>query len=264
MKTIIVDDEKCAIEVFKYESRKIGEVELVGEFDDGQEALDFIDENEVELAVLDVNMSGMDGILLGSEIQNRVPGIMLIYITSSEQYAMDAIKLHAAAYLIKPFSEKELRYAIESARLLSKRNRKRIVARTFGHFDLFVDDKPIMFKSAKAKELLAMMIDRQGGTVTTDQIIGTLWEDRPNDYSTQNLCSKICKTLEKELSENGVDDILISSRGVRRLDTDKFDCDLYQMLDGDLKAADRFIGEYMVDYSWAESRMALLDKYISA
>ncbi len=57
------------------------------------------------------------------------------------------------------------------------------MARTFGYFDLFVDERPVMFKSAKAKELLAVLVDRQGGTVTTDQIIGTLWEDRPNDVS---------------------------------------------------------------------------------
>ena len=119
-----------------------------------------------------------------------------------------------------------------------------------------------MFKSGKAKELLAMLVDRQGGTVTTDQIIGTLWEDRPNDVSTQNLCCKICKTLQKELDDNGIGDLLITARGVRSLDISKFDCDLYKMLDGNKHVADRYIGEYMMEYSWAENRAALLDRYL--
>lgn len=263
MKTIIVDDEESAVKVFLNEADKIPELEIAATFRNGIDALRYIEKNDIDLAVLDVNLDDTDGILLGNKIRNYIPDIMLIYITGYEDYAMDAIRLHAAAYLIKPYSTEELSYAVESARLLSKRKNKRIFARTFGHFDLFIDDKPIMFKSAKAKELLALLIDRQGGTVTTDQIIGTLWENRPNDVSTQNLCSKVGKTLEKELKYHGAEEILVSSRGVRRVDTDKFDCDLYNLFDGSKNAADSYIGEYMVEYSWAESRMALLEKYIN-
>lgn len=262
MRTIIVDDEECAVKVFLHEASKIPELEVVAIFHSGKEALAYIEDNKVELAILDVNLNDIDGIMLGNEFKKRIQEVMLIYITGFEKYAMDAIKLHAAAYITKPYSSEELSYAVESARLLSRRKKKRIYARTFGHFDLFVDDKPIMFKSAKAKELLALLIDRKGGTVTTEQIICTLWEDRPNDVSTQNLCSKVGKTLERELKGYGVSEILVSSRGVRRVDTDKFECDLYHFLEGDKKNDEYFIGEYMLDYSWAEGRMALLEKYI--
>ena len=114
----------------------------------------------------------------------------------------------------------------------------------------------------KAKELLALLVDRRGGTVTTDQIIGTLWEERPNDQYTQNLCSKIGKTLEKELKENNIEHILVSARGIKRVNTSEFRCDFYDLVDGDEKAAEKFFGEYMLEYSWAEERMALLSKYI--
>ena len=155
-----------------------------------------------------------------------------------------------------------MRYAIESAMLLSKRNSPRLFARTFGHFDFFVNGKPIMFKSNKAKELMALLIDRQGGTVTTDQIIATLWEDRPNDEATQNLCSKIVKTLQDELEKAGVRDLIISSRGVKRIDTEKFDCDLYELLAGNEATAKIFLGEYLSEYSWAEARCsALISRY---
>lgn len=127
---------------------------------------------------------------------------------------------------------------------------------------IVVDDEPIMFKSHKAKELLALLVDRRGGTVTTDQIIGTLWEERPNDQYTQNLCSKIGKTLEKELKENNIEHILVSARGIKRVNTSEFRCDFYDLVDGDEKAAEKFFGEYMLEYSWAEERMALLSKYI--
>lgn len=263
MKTIIVDDEKAAVEIFKYEAKQIDEIDIEGVFYNGNDALEYDGIRDIDLAVLDIGLDkDMDGLELGSRIKDKNSNIMLIFITGDEKYAMEAIKCDAAGYIIKPYSVESLRYAVESARLLSKRNKKRIVARTFGYFDLFVDEKPVMFKSAKAKELLAILVDRQGGTVTTDQIIGTLWEDRPNDVSTQNLCCKICKTLQKELDDNGIGDMLITARGVRSIDTSKFECDLYKLLNGNKNVADRYIGEYMMEYSWAEDRAALLDRYL--
>ncbi|MCX4326218.1 MAG: response regulator [Lachnospiraceae bacterium] len=263
MKTIIVDDEKAAVEVFKYEAEEIEDIDIEGVFYNWNDALEYGGIRNIDLAFLDIELGGgMNGLELASRIRDKNPDIMFIFITGDESYAMEAIKHDAAGYIVKPYSSESLRYAVETARLLSKRNKKRIVARTFGYFDLFIDERPVMFKSGKAKELLAMLVDRQGGTVTTDQIIGTLWEDRPNDVSTQNLCCKICKTLQKELDDNGIGDLLITARGVRSLDISKFDCDLYKMLDGNKHVADRYIGEYMMEYSWAENRAALLDRYL--
>lgn len=50
---------------------------------------------------------------------------------------------------------------------LTKMEGKRIVIRTFGYFDIFVDGETIPFSCKKAKELLALLVDRRGGFVTT-------------------------------------------------------------------------------------------------
>lgn len=262
MRTIVMNAEKEAIQEFLFEAQGIQELEIQETFQNASEALDYVDSNLVELAILDVHMAEMDGILLGYELRKRNPEILLIYITGDERYAMEAIRLHVAAYITKPYSKEDLQYAVETARLLSRRRRKRIFARTFGYFDVFVDGKPIMFKSAKAKELLAFLIDRRGGIVTTDQMISALWEDRPNDEATQNLCSKLVKTLQKELKAYGADDMLVVARGNRRVDTELFECDLYDMLDGSKKVREQYMGEYLLDYSWSENRNALLDRYL--
>ncbi len=158
--------------------------------------------------------------------------------------------------------KEEFKFIEMAVKLAEKKNEQRIFARTFGNFDLFVDGRAIMFKSAKAKELLAFLVDRQGGTVSTGQIIATLWEDRPNDEATQNLCSKTAKTLQEELNQHGIGDLLIQSRGVKRVDINMFDCDLYQLLNGEEKAAQKYLGEYMSEYAWAEERAAALQKYL--
>ena len=155
MKTIVVDDEKIALMTFMEEAKNIPELEVEGLFENAEEAVEYVKENKIDIAILDIEMQGIDGINLGNIFRRLNPKIMLIYITGYEKYAYEAIKLHAAAYLVKPFSSAQLEYAVETARLLSKRGKKKIFVRTFGHFDVFVDDEPIMFKSHKAKELLA-------------------------------------------------------------------------------------------------------------
>ena len=59
---------------------------------------------------------------------------------------------------------------------LTKMEGKRIVIRTFGYFDIFVDGETIPFSCKKAKELLALLVDRRGGFVTTGDAISYLWE----------------------------------------------------------------------------------------
>lgn len=262
MKTILVNHDAAASQAFLREAKNIQDLEIEGSFQSASEALEYAEAHQIELAVLDLHIEEMSGILLASELRKRNPEILLIYIAEDERYAKEALQLRVAAYIVKPYSKEDLQYAVETARLLSRRRRKRIFARTFGYFDVFVDGKPIMFKSAKAKELLAFLIDRRGGIVTTDQMINALWEDRPNDELTQNLCSKLVKTLKKELKAYEADDILVVTRGSRRVDTELFECDLYDMLDGSSKVREQYIGEYMLDYSWSEGRNALLDRYL--
>lgn len=260
MKTIIVDNDEISREISLFFADTIDVLEIVGAFSNPNDAIEYMKNHPVDLAILDVQMPEMDGIELGHKLRALYPELMLIYTTAEETYAMDALRLKVAAYLMKPLSREEVLYAIESAKLLAKRKQKRIFARTFGYFDLFVDGKVVLFKSAKAKELLAFLIDRRGGTVTTEQIINVLWEDRPNDDATQNLCSKIVKTLKKELDEYKIGDILIQKRGVRSIDTEQIDCDMYDLMEGSIEAKEHFFGDYMLEYSWAERRVTTLWK----
>lgn len=262
MKAIVVDDEPMARALFCYEAKQHRNVEIMKEFSNGADAIQYVKCHQIDLAVLDIFMPGMNGIDLAAELKQILPNLVVIYLTGYEEYAMDALRLRAAAYILKPYTSEEIHYALETAALLTKRGRKRIFARTFGHFDIFVEGKPILFKSAKAKEMLALLIDRRGGTVTTEQMISMLWEERPNDEGTQNLCSKTFKTLLSELKEYEAEDIIISRRGVRSIDTEKIDCDYYELMSDTCISKSYYCGEYMSDYSWGEERIPFLNQYL--
>lgn len=128
----------------------------------------------------------------------------------------------------------------------------RVRIRTFGYFDVFVDGRPVMFRNGKAKELLALLVDRRGGFVSSEEAVSFLWEDEPASQVVLSRYRKVSLRLKNLLEEYGIAYILESVNGKRRLVAEYVECDLYQYLSDDKKYAGLFGGSYLTNYSWAE------------
>ena len=135
----------------------------------------------------------------------------------------------------------------------------KVYARTFGTFDLFIDEKPLHFTSDKAKELLAILVDRNGGTLSAPEAISILWEDEPAGEKQLSRYRKLAQRLKEALQQAGIDDILVTSNGVRSLDISKISCDYYEFLNGNPQYIPMFQGMYMTNYTWAEEKVAFLN-----
>lgn len=108
MQCIVVDDEFPSREELKYFLGRYEEIEVAGEFDDPLKALEFLQENTVDVVFLDINMPNLNGMALGkiiSKFQN-VPKI--VFITAYDSYAVDAFGIHAFDYIMKPYSEERI------------------------------------------------------------------------------------------------------------------------------------------------------------
>ncbi len=133
-----------------------------------------------------------------------------------------------------------------------------VSVRTFGYFDVFVGDTPIVFRNKKAKELLALLVDRKGGYVTSEEAIGFLWEDEPVNPLTLSRYRKVALRLKGTLEEYGVSHIIEAIDGKRRIVMDRVQCDLYQYLSGKEEHAQLFKGSYLTNYSWGERTLGEL------
>jgi hypothetical protein len=140
-------------------------------------------------------------------------------------------------------------------------SKKRIFARTFGHFDLFVDGSPVNFSNSKEKELMALLIDRNGGTLTAADAISLLWEDEAATDRISGKYRKLAMGLKNTLTRYGIEYILINNHGTRSLDKSAIKCDYYELLSGNEKYKEAFHNAYMTDYSWAEETLATLWDY---
>lgn len=151
----------------------------------------------------------------------------------------------------------------DTANLLdSTASARTIHVRTFGTFDVFVDGVPLCFTNSKAKELLAILIDRRGGTLTSDEAISLLWENEPAGDKQYARYRKLASRLKEFLDSAGCGDILITGSGIRSIDTSKIICDYYLALEGDENAVKQYQGDYMSNYSWAEERTATLNRLL--
>lgn len=135
---------------------------------------------------------------------------------------------------------------------------RKVVIRTFGYFDVFVDGHPIAFRNKKSKELLALLVDRRGGFVSSEEAIGFLWEDEPVNAVTLSRYRKVALRLKNILEEYGITDIVESVDGKRRIVTDRVSCDLYDYMTGAAEFSSLFKGSYLSNYSWAETTLGEL------
>lgn len=130
--------------------------------------------------------------------------------------------------------------------------------RTFGYFDVFVEGRPIAFRSQKSKELFALLVDRRGGFVSSEEAISFLWEDEPVSSITLARYRKVALRLKNILAEYGISDVVESVDGKRRIVPELVRCDLYDYLSGREEHAQLFKGSYLSNYSWGETTLAEL------
>lgn len=259
MRMICVDDEPLAVEYTLSQCTLLPEIDDVKGFTEAQSALDWLRTHPTDLALLDINMPEIDGITLAARIKEMYPKIAIVFLTAYKEYAFDAYSVHPSGYLLKPVSQEKLAEEVRLACGEKCRSfQEHIWIKTFGTFDVFVDNRPVSFKLAKSKEILAYLVDKQGSGVTRSEICAAIWEDSLYDRRMQKQLDVYIRSLRETLQEYGISEIMEMEKGVLRTKPETFVCDAYLFYSGDSDAINAFRGEYMSSYSWASMTEAIL------
>jgi DNA-binding LytR/AlgR family response regulator len=129
LRTLIVDDEPIARQILREELGGFHNVAVVGEAENGEDALRKIGQLAPDLVILDLEMPGLGGF----DVIDRLPlGALpiVIIVTAYDEHAIRAFEAGALDYLLKPISRERLEKALERARRL--RGRPREVAESLG------------------------------------------------------------------------------------------------------------------------------------
>jgi two-component system, LytTR family, response regulator len=115
LKVILADDEAPARQFIRRLLSKHDDLVIIGEAEDGEEALKLIDETAADILILDVQMPRLDGLSLMKHLP--VSGrLATIFLTAGRQHAVEAFDLKAVDYLLKPVDPLRLADALDRAR----------------------------------------------------------------------------------------------------------------------------------------------------
>lgn len=259
MKVIIVDDEKIILEGIEKNILKVYPEFDINSFIDANEAIEFVNNNSCDVALLDIQMPEITGLELAQKLKKIKNNINIIFITGYSQYAVNAFTLNASGYIMKPPRKSDIINVFENLRYPIKEKDKLFV-QCFGNFEVFYNGAPVHFRRRKAKELFAYLVNKNGATCNINELCAVLWENSTNLEADKVYLRTLIAELNKVLISCNAGDVFIRNKQNYGVDKTKFECDFYKYLTNDTKSVNLYMGEYMNQYSWAELTHAYLEK----
>lgn len=281
IRAIILDDEQPSVDKLETLLKESGMAEVKGKFTSPLKALEFLKTNKIDTIFLDIEMPDMDGIELSNRIIDLQEKVAVVFVTAYNQYAVEAFRLNALDYLMKPVTTDRLKETLD--RIIEERNLPmypvELRVQCFGKFKVSTVSGEVKFRTEKAEELLAFLIDQRGSVVSRSKIIDCLWEEYEGDRALIHFNTTL-HYVKKALVLHGIQIPIEYDRGSYRFDISGLECDYCRFHEVTAtpvninetnvleyeEAARLYTGDYLSDkeFMWVErSRQMLKDQFIS-
>lgn len=205
LRAIIVDDEELARQGLELRLQKFPEVEVLRSCASAKDAIAAISEMEPDIVFLDIQMPGMTGFEMISEIQADILPLV-VFITAYDAFALDAFKVHAIDYLLKPVEEARLAEAI--AKAITQKSRQSVSDEKEKLMTLLVSltgksPQAIgeLLNDDSASEHADRLAIKDGSSITFVPVRDIDWVDAAGDYMCVHAKGEthIMRTTMKEL-----------------------------------------------------------------
>lgn len=113
LRAFIVDDEPLARDELKYLLLRSKQVEIVGEADCKEDALEQIRALRPDVVFLDIELAEDNGLELAKQLLPLNPTPVIVFATAYDEYALRSFELDAVDYILKPFNEKRIQQTLE-------------------------------------------------------------------------------------------------------------------------------------------------------
>ena len=250
MNLLLIDDEPLLLRKLERAVAEAVPGAKIHSFVNAKAGFEYAKTEKVDVAFLDIQMRGVDGLKLAKELVALHSDTNIVFCTGYVEYALDAYSAYASDYLVKPISPGAIQKAMKQLRHPVEEH-KRVRFQCFGNFEAFCDDEPICFGLSRTKELLAYLVDRNGAECRAGECDAVLFEEDSNNY----YYHKLRGDLIKKFSELGIMDCLRVTRGGLAINRDAVDCDYFDYKDGKIQEKPT---EYMTQYSFGEFTLPTL------
>lgn len=259
MKIIIIDDEIETLSTFL--NKLVNQVEIDYKFfkDSPEDSIKYVADNQIDGVFLDIKMPSINGVDLAKKLVKVCPSLIIVFITGyafNEKSLEKELGNNILGFCYKPFNQELLTSYINQ---MAERSLSRSVEiKTFGPFDLYVNEKLVIFNSSKAKELLALLVAYNGSTLTMNDAISHLWPNKELNLGKQLYRDAVWR-LRKTLSEVYASGIVAFQRAQIAIKKDpRIICDYWASIDTKEKGA--YQGTFLPSYPWSDVFKSELDK----
>ncbi len=270
MNIAVIDDDAAARYIAEKMLSKIPEVRTVKTFSNSRDAEEYILSNSVDVILVDIVIQEENGIQVAKRFRSLYPEMIIIFMTSHPEYALEAFDLYALDYMVKPLSAERLHVTLERAKAYihsSMSSQATLFVYALGGCNVKDSSgKLLKFYSSKSEELFFYLLYHQGKIVSKWKIIDDVFPDLASINAEGYLTTTVYK-LRKALKSNKGEDIVIQSNGGYFIDSSRIYVDYADMqsrisgidhwgkdfLQDGLEAEQLFQGELYgdKDYSWS-------------
>jgi len=260
MNILAVDYDINALEALTSIIRKLENESNVSHFSSCKEAISYSENNLIDVAFLETDFSDYPGISLAEKLKTINGGMNIIFVTDKTDYMKEAFDLYASGYIVKPISKNNILSSLDNLRYKNIQT-KYLKVKTFGCFEVYKNNKPIIFHRSKAKELFAYLVTKNGTTCTINElIVNLLSEDIYVKKNSAVYMRKIISSLRNSLQSIGAEEMIYKKYNSIALNTEKIDCDFYRLLNGEISAINTFSHNFLPEYPWSEE----INEYLSS
>lgn len=257
MRIIVIDDEIAALNTFLLNIVDKIDFEYVMFNNNPLASIDYVKNNQVDAAFLDINMPLINGVELAKKLIEINHSIGIIFIsgyTYNEKEIKKQLGNNQIGFCYKPYASEVLNSMLFKVKQRLDQSRK-IFINTFGIFNVFIDDYAMKFSSSSAKELLALLIDKKGGFLTMESIITAMWPDKDVEKSKRLYRDAVYK-LRKDLTFYNLNIVDFCRAKLRIISNIDIRCDYWDYL------KDKCIpygGIYLPSYDWSVETQEFLN-----
>ena len=275
IRAILMDDEPLALLNMERKLNEFDSIEVVNTFSNATELLNERHSLDCQVAFLDVEMPGMNGLEIAKLLQTWNTNIHIVFVTAYRDYAVQAFDLQSIDYLLKPISKARLaktidriteRIQLETRHLPTTHpTALSLKVHCFGEFTVYHHNKVVHWRTVKTKELFAFLFSNLNMQVHRDTILNTIWAETEYQKARVQLHTTI-SYLRTTLNSLGYANALTYANESYILQLEDLQCDVFELeqllqnikVHGELniEKAESFTqdyrGNYMenMDYPW--------------
>lgn len=192
MRTVIIEDEVYILEMMKHLINNNSKYQLVGTFLDSSTALEEVPALNPDVLFVDIEMPKINGLELAAKLKTEHNQI--VFTTAYSQYAVEAFRVQASDYLLKPVTKKAIERITERLEKTKRQmtssfdSGEHIHVQCLGSFKTINNTgKIVKWPTQKTEEMFAYFLTKKGHFISKWELADILWPDKDGEKAVHNV-----------------------------------------------------------------------------